>query len=172
MTRSYGNRTLIASAPRQHGFSLIEVMVTLAIVSVAALGMAGLQTVTLRSSTNALLESQAATLAQDLTERIRANPAGDYTTAYNMAANENMVGCEGLEANCNANAMAQFDLLQWKCSLGAVAINNACTLRGIAGQLPNGDGLITVADNIYTITIRWFDAAGNSNRTLVISTAI
>ena len=172
MTMSSGIWRFFDSAPRQRGFSLIEVMVTLAIVSVAALGMARLQTVTLRSNNSALLESQAATLAQDLIERVRANPAGDYTTTYDSAVADGAVRCEGLEANCDADAMAQFDLLQWKCSLGAIAIDDACALRGVAGQLPNGDGLITVAGNIYTITIRWFDAAANTNRTLVISSAI
>ena len=77
MTRPDSNWTLRISTPGQRGFSLIEVLVTLAIVSVAALGMAGLQTVTLRSNTNALVESQAATIVQDLIERIRANPDGD-----------------------------------------------------------------------------------------------
>ena len=51
---------------------MIEVLVTLVIISLAALGMASLQAVALRTNNNALLESQAATLAQDVIERIRA----------------------------------------------------------------------------------------------------
>ena len=143
-----------------------------AIISVAALGMAGLQTVTLRANNNALLESQAATLAQDLIERIRANPAGNYTATLNTAVSVGNATCEGLGANCDAAAMAQYDLVQWKCSLGGIAMRQACAMRGIAGQLPNGDGSITIAGNIYTITIRWFDAASNENRTIVISSEI
>ena len=68
MTRLVSKGTSRKSPARQCGFSLVEVMVTLAIVSVAALGMAGLQTVTLRANNNSLLESQVATLAQDLIE--------------------------------------------------------------------------------------------------------
>ncbi len=160
------------STDRQSGFSLIEVMVTLAIVSVAALGMAGLQTLTLRANNNALLESQAATLAQDLIERIRANPEGVYATTFNAALVNSSVVCEGRYASCNANTMAQYDLAHWKCSLGAVVLSGACEMRGISGQLPNGDGSLTLAGNVYTITIRWFDSASNANRTIVISSVI
>ncbi len=171
MTRPDSNWTLRISPPGQRGFSLIEVMVTLAIVSVAALGMARLQTATLRSNNNALVESQAATIVQDLIERIRANPDGDYTTAFeeniNVAAT-----CAGLNANCDVDAMARYDLLQWKCALGAAESSEACAGRGIAGQLPGGDGSITFAGNIYTITIRWFDAASDEDRTIVISTVL
>ncbi len=170
MTRLNSNWTVRISPPGQRGFSLIEVLVTLAIVSVAALGMAGLQTVTLRSNTNALVESQAATIVQDLIERIHANPDGDYTTGF--AENIIVATCEGLNANCDVDAMARYDLLQWKCALGAAASSEACAARGIAGQLPGGDGSITIAGNIYTITIRWFDAASDADRTIVISTVI
>ena len=172
MTKLDSNWTLHESAPRQRGFSLIEVMVTLAIVSVAALGMAGLQTVTLRANNNALLESQAATLAQDMIERIRANPEGAYTTTFNAAMTNSNVVCEGRYASCDADTMAQYDLVHWKCSLGAVVISGACAMRGISGQLPNGEGSLTDDGNIYTITIRWFDAASNANRTIVISSVI
>ena len=153
--------------------ALIEVMVTLVIVSLAALGMASLQTVALRTNNNALLESQAATLAQDVIERIRANPSGDYTTTFDA---QNPVGilssCKGLAANCDAVAMVQHDLMDWKCYLGVVAIKAACDMRGIAGQLPGGDGSITVAGNTYTISIRWFDAASNATRPIIFTTVI
>ncbi len=170
MKRFYENRWLRHSLPRQRGFSLLEVMVTLAIVSVGALGMAGLQTVTLRTNNNALFESQAATLAQDLIERVRANPEGDYATNLNNAVAN--TACMGTAANCNADTMARYDLMAWKCSLGASNMSSTCANVGIPGQLPNGGGSVTVAGNIYTISIQWSDAASNEIRTIVITTVI
>ena len=173
MTRSDRIRRMCNLVPRGRGFSLIEVLVTLVIVSLAALGMANLQAVALRTNNNALLESQAATLAQDVMERIRANPAGDYNTTFNAAiAVVNVPSCNGLTANCDAVAMVQHDLMDWKCYLGVVAMSTACAMRGIPGQLPDGDGSITVAGNTYTISIRWFDAASNATRPIIFTTVI
>jgi len=173
MTSSDRSWSLCNPIPGDRGFTLIEVMVTLAVLSLAALGMASLQTVALRTNSHALLESQAATLAQDVIERIRANPTGDYTTTF---ADPNPVAtptsCNGLTADCDAVAMAQHDLMDWKCSLGVVAMSSACAVRSIAGQLPDGDGSITVAGNTYTISIRWFDATSNATRTIVFTTVI
>jgi type IV pilus modification protein PilV len=155
---------------RQRGFSLIEVMVTFAMISVAALGMAGLQTVTVRASNTALLESQAATLAQDLIERIRANPDADYTTLFGTSiANTN---CEGAGANCTIDDMGLYDLFYWKCSLGMNNMADVCAARNITGLLPNGRGRIDVAGNTYTIRIRYFDPALDANRTIVFTAVI
>ncbi len=165
----YGKRRLCSSVPGQRGFSLVEVMVALAIVSVGALGMAGLQTVTIRNNNNSLFESQAATLAQDLMERVRANPDGDYISTFETTANT-LTSCTGTNSNCSTTAMAQYDLMAWKCALGTVS--SACTASGIAGQLPNGDGSVTVVGNIYTISILWLDAASNANRTIIITSVL
>ncbi len=168
MKKFYRIRSLCSRVPRQRGFSLVEVMVALVIVSVGALGMAGLQTVTLRNNNNAMLESQAATLAQDLIERVRANPTGDYATNFNTAVAATT--CTGEAANCDVDTMASYDLMAWKCSLGSVA--SACIASGFVGQLPSGSGSVVVAGNIFTISIRWFDAASNANRTIVITSVL
>ena len=172
MRRSERNRGFCNPDPKGRGFSLIEVMVTLVIISLAALGMASLQSVALRTSNHAFLESLAATLAQDVIERIRANPDGDYTTIFDEANPVgNLPSCKGLNANCDAAAMVQHDLMDWKCSLGVVAMSNSCTVRGISAQLPDGDGSIAVAGDTYTITIRWFDAASNASRSIIFTTS-
>jgi type IV pilus modification protein PilV len=155
------------------GFSLIEVLVTLVIISLATLGMAKLQAVSMRTNTNALFESQAATLARDIIERIRANPAGDYTTAFDQAVPDEAVPtCIGAGANCDATAMAQHDLMEWKCTLGVAAFNDACAPLVVGGQLPNGNGSITIAANTYTVRIRWFDMASNATRLVTFTTVI
>ncbi len=173
MTKSDTIRRRSNTTPGGRGFTLIEVLVTLVILSLSALGMASLQAVALRTNNDALLESLAATLAQDVIERIRANPTGDYTTTFD-AANliVNAPSCKGLAADCDAVAMVQDDLRDWKCYLGVVAMSTVCATRGIAGQLPGGDGTITVAGNTYTISIRWIDAANNATRPIIFTTVI
>ena len=159
----------------QGGFSLIEVLVTLVIVSMGTLGMAGMQAVSMKSNTFALQETQAATLAQDMVERIRANPEGDYTSGFGEvpgAQGEPVPICHGVAAVCDAAAMAQFDLLDWKCTLGAAAGSELCEGITSQGQLPDGDASISVVDNIYTIVISWTDATSDTPRTVTFSTAL
>ena len=57
----------------QHGFTLLEVLIALLILSVGLLGLANLQILGLRSSQGALLRSQATVLAEELAERMQVN---------------------------------------------------------------------------------------------------
>ena len=169
-TRIAGRRRC---GPLNRGFSLIEVLVTLVIISLATLGMASLQAVSLRANTHALFDSQAATLARDIIERIRANPIGEYTTAFDQAIPDDAVPtCIGAGANCDATAMARYDLMEWKCTLGVAAFGDACAQRVIGGQLPDGNGSISIAANTYTVRIRWFDMASNATRLITFTTVI
>lgn len=170
--RTNGLAALTDRFASERGFSLVEVMAAVVVVSIAALGFAGLQTVTLRNNTNALRESQAATLAQDVLESMRANPAANYATAFGAAIAIGGVQCEGVGANCTPAQVALYDLTRWKCALGAAVMNAECAARSIPGQLPNGDGQIVVAGNVVTVTVRWFDATGNASRSLVFDTVM
>lgn len=172
MTARISDASSKRSPSGMRGFSLIEAMVTLLILSIAGLGMAGLQTVTLRNSNSAWMESSAATLAQDLVERMRANPGGDYATLYSAGLAAGNVACDGAAANCDSTQMANYDLTYWKCSLGATALANACNERSIPGQLPDGQGAVDVVGSTVTIRIRWFDSARNASRELTFETVL
>ena len=58
---------------RQSGFSLVEVMITLLVLSIGLLGIAALQVVTLQASSTSLHRSIAVIQANDLVERLWAN---------------------------------------------------------------------------------------------------
>src|SRR5690606_37316619 len=73
------SRSLIAAArgrresTRGGGFTLIEVLIALVVMSVGLLGLASLQTNTLAFNRDAYLRSQATALAYDIIDRMRAN---------------------------------------------------------------------------------------------------
>jgi type IV pilus assembly protein PilV len=60
---------------RQHAFTLVEVLVTIVIMSVGLLGVVGLQLASMRSNHSAYLRTQATLAAYDLIDRMRADPA-------------------------------------------------------------------------------------------------
>ena len=144
-------RPLLLS-PEYRGFSLLEVLVTLVIISVGLLGLAGLQATGLKNNQGALLRSQATTLAYDIIDRMRANRQAALAENYNIA----------LGATPSGSGMVQTDLTAWKASL--------------AQFLPSGDGSISVtAAGAVTVQVRWDDArvtGGSATSTFQTQTAL
>jgi len=62
---------------RQRGDTMIEVLVTVIIIAVGVLGAAALQVTTLKNLNSSHSASVAAIVAQDFSERMRANPDGN-----------------------------------------------------------------------------------------------
>lgn len=128
-------RSLTRAAARSDGMTLIEVLVTLVIISVGLLGVAALQLTTVRNNHDSFVRTQAATLASDMLDRMRANRSGAerYVIAINAAEDEGTP--EGV------------DIDRWRDTL--------------AEQLPNGVGAIgyDAVTRIVTITIQWRERA-------------
>ncbi len=70
---------------RQSGVTLIEVLITVVLVSIGLLGLAGLQLTSVRNSSSSNERFIATTLAQDILERMRANRARAIGKVYNLA---------------------------------------------------------------------------------------
>ncbi len=58
---------------RSRGFTLLEVLVAMVVLSVGLLGLSGLQTSSLRNNHSAFLRSQATLVSNDIIDRMRAN---------------------------------------------------------------------------------------------------
>lgn len=129
-------------APRtSRGFTLIEVMVTVLVLSIGILGLAALQAQSLRLNHSAYLRSQATALAYDITDRMRANWMAAGTGAYDIDL--------GDSAPAGATVAAA-DLVTWKAAL--------------AVTLPNGDGSVARnADGSFTIVVSWDASRGEED---------
>jgi len=122
-----------ASLP-QAGVSLVEVLVAVVLLSIGLLGLAGLQAGGMRVGQSSSHRSQAAQLAQDMIERVRAG--FDGAAAYNLALGDAAPPCAGIAA-C--------DLGDWRQRLRA---------------LPAGSGAVTVAGPRVTVLVQWDDSRG------------
>jgi len=107
--------------------TLIEILVSLLILAIGMLGMAGLQTVSLRNTQSAYQRTQAAILSTDIVERVRANLQGVEGGNYNNAAGAFTAACNSL-AGCTAAQMAANDVAEWK--------------QALAAALPEGEGTL------------------------------
>jgi type IV pilus assembly protein PilV len=130
------------------GFTMIEVLVTVIVLAIGLLGLAGLQLGGLRYSYSAYQRSQATIMANDIIDRMRANPTVAGTGSYNISIGTMPAAksCTGTAADCSAADMASADLYEWKQSLVAI--------------LPLGDGSIVNNGGTFTITIQWDDTRG------------
>jgi type IV pilus assembly protein PilV len=156
------NKVVNLSARLQRGFTLIEVLVSIVVLAVGLLGVAGLQMFSLKNTHSAYMRSQATLLAYDIIDSIRANPAAmaSYAVAMGAFPGGTYATCVGTSANCTTSQMAIFDLHQWKCTLGLWSGGAHCNsggLENITGLLPNGDASVVVSGDDVTVTVRWID---------------
>lgn len=133
------------------GFTLIEVLVTIVILALGLLGLASLQSYGLRTNHSAYLRSQATMLAYDIVDRMRVNRDEARNGGYDIAIGTTATSptnCASVAVSCTPAQIRQFDLAQWE--------NSVNTL------LPSGDGAITRAGSVITITVRWDDSRGET----------
>ena len=79
----YRNQT-INTPYKSHGFTLIEILLAVVVLSGGLLGLAGLQLTGLKSNHSAYLRSQATILTLDIADRMRANRISAITGAYDI----------------------------------------------------------------------------------------
>jgi type IV pilus modification protein PilV len=64
----------ISTQQKIHGFTLLEVLISMVIFAIGMLGLAGMQGIALKDNNDAYYRSQAVFFAYDLGDRVRANP--------------------------------------------------------------------------------------------------
>lgn len=74
------------SIKRQLGVSLLEVLISVVVLSVGLLGLAGLQAVSLKNNTSAYQRGLATMLAYDVIDRIRADMPDSASYAVGMGS--------------------------------------------------------------------------------------
>ena len=137
---------IFTASTRQQGFTLIESMVALVVLSVGMLGISALFTMGLSSGRTAVYRSQAVNLVSDLADRIRANRTAQAAYA-GVAANNNCDPLGGGGVDCAPVQMAAHDLFVWN--------------QQVQQSLPNGQWLIlfdpATLPESYTIQVSWLE---------------
>ena len=146
---------------RAAGFSLVEALVALVVLSIGMLGIAALHVEGLRSARTALTRTTAVALASDIADRIRANRAAktEYDAVVTSADTDAKCEPGGGAGGCTPAELAHHDKALW--------------LRSIENALPGGTGTIDCNDAdvpaTYTITISWSEVGANQPSTYTVT---
>lgn len=178
---------------RNAGFTLVEILITIIVLSIGLLGLAGLQINGLRVNMSSEMRSKATFLANDIAERMRANPLGVQNTNEdddNQYANISMTaddcgdqpdpfcsnyydGTAHTADACTPAQMAAFDAWVWACGMpkaeGVVADGLTNILSGGTGSVVCNDRTDIVDEDScspgssHTITITWNELSPNQS---------
>ena len=141
---------------KQKGFTLLEVLVAMVVLSVGLLGLAGLMGASMRNNQSSSQRTQAAWLAYDVIDRMRGNRTAAIAAANNYNTTIGGTACAFIGLAC-------IDLTDWKATL--------------AYALPAGDGAVAVipATGAVKVTIQWNDSrgtGGNSAQNITVDTQL
>jgi len=128
----------------QSGFTLIEAMVSLVVLSVGMIGIAALYAQGLGAGRTAIYRTQAVNLVGDIADRIRSNRRGQVAYAGGAASN----GCDpqtGGGVDCNPVQMAAHDLFVWNQQVQQLLPNGQWQIQFNPGTLPPS----------FTIQVTW-----------------
>lgn len=149
---------------KEKGFTLLEVLVAIVIFSFGLLGLAGMMTISVRNNHNGYLRSQANFFAENMMDRMRANPQALWLGAYDGDANTGGTNCD-MNNPCNFQELAAYDMEQWAQSVGTllpsgqgnITCDNSATLPGtVTGATPPSIWLpVPPYPGVCTVTITW-----------------
>jgi type IV pilus assembly protein PilV len=140
-------------ATAQRGFTLVEVLVALVVLSIGLLGMAKMVMVSSHSNDSAYLRSQATALAYQAMDSMRANLLAATTSpsSYATAMGVMPAATGNCSAYCDNPTLALSDVYGWKLHLQKA--------------LPNGTGSITTSPTfpvMATVVVQWDDSAAQT----------
>ena len=182
--REYHNSSIHCYHKNQMGFTLIEVLISMVILSIGLLGIFAMQSRALMDNQDAYLRTQAVFMAYDMSDRIRAN-SGYWKTAnllttltnaeaFDKTGNPKHPFCNAYDPTtvnlatplaspdvCTAQQMAEYDTYRW--------------LKNVSSILPNGTADLTnevdlntasTAKDIIRLKISWKRANKNFQKKL------
>jgi type IV pilus assembly protein PilV len=138
------------------GISLIEMLIALVIIAVGLLGVAGLQTYSLKNNTSAYQRSQVNALIYDIFDAMRTNRTEALNGAYQI---------DFAASYSPGSTRSSRDIASWLDRVRDPTI------------LPAGDGRIVCANQaglmVCVVTVQWDDTRGqNPPQEMTVSMAI
>jgi type IV pilus assembly protein PilV len=139
---------------RQNGFSLLEMMIAVLIMSFGVAGAALLMAATIQYNKSTQYQMVAQQIANQLAESMRANTDGFMADAYAKADTFSSSNTAASVPSCAVSAA---------CTIGEIAsIDKAKTANALVQSLPGGDFNVQRNGNRADIWIMWLEPSSAS----------
>ena len=132
---------------QQSGFTMIEILVTIAILVIGLLGLAAMQTLSTLAELEAYQRSQALVLVRDMADRMQANKAN--IVSY-------VGGDVGLvENDCSGLVGAQLDLCEWGNQLNGASEKADAGARNVGAMIGARGCVVRLDPTTFLVTVAW-----------------
>ena len=152
MTTSH---TCLQGRPVQGGFTLLEVLIALLVLSIGLLGIGKLMMLSARANDSAYMRSQATALAYTILDAMRGNRQAAIVQGYDTAMGvvPGQLACGTVATPCNSGQQAQNDLFLWGTSLAAaLPLGQGSVATAVVNSPGTGAANVTA-----TVTVQWAD---------------
>lgn len=146
----------------QHGFSLIELLVTVVIFSIGLLGAAGLQIVSKRATFAAMQRTTATQVASGLLEDMRANGPALATYVATAQIGQNSVtavsseDCTNINQTCTTTDISLRDLNSWETLMdGGMEATPDGSVGGLVSPVACIAGPVDGSAGVYVVSVAW-----------------
>ena len=144
----------------ENGFSMVEILVSMVVLSIGLLGLARLETLSTRMNQSAYFRTQASIFAQDMIGRMRANQPGVANSSYDGLPNSQRVASCLTTSGCTSTELAQNDAFDWKLALAATLPSGQGTVCVDSTPEDGVNATATACDgigNVSAIKVWWLD---------------
>lgn len=137
------------------GFSLLEVLVALLVLSIGLLGLAALQTTGIKFNQQSYQRTQATLQAYEIIDRMRVNRSGGTINALfdsvTLGSKPGSTNCAST-SDCDADQMAEYDIRTWNTANESLLTEGSgAVCRGTF----NSSLTCTVGGAIYRVAVKW-----------------
>ncbi|MEH6626099.1 MAG: type IV pilus modification protein PilV [Motiliproteus sp.] len=157
---------ICAKAKAQRGVGMLEVLISLVLLTTTLLGATAMQLTGLQNNRGSYYRSQASQLAYDIADRIRINSSyalansSNYTFNTSSDALPSSTSCIDQSNGCSDANLRVQDLREWSenfIDVTSIGHDN----NDYGAVLPGGVGSITASGAVFTVQVSWSEIDWN-----------